>query len=130
MHTLRPSRYFTVSEGLCAVVIINHMQALIPRSNQLMAHVFYTESYYPLISAGMNTNSVIETTNMDESNGTNLKPILPIIFFFYKLMKIGLVIVPSPDCWLERLLGTTIKLGRKVLMTMCCEHKGTNNWQH
>jgi hypothetical protein len=26
-------------------------------------------------------NSVTQTTKMDESNGTNLKPILPILFF-------------------------------------------------
>jgi hypothetical protein len=31
---------------------------------------------------------VTETTNMGESNGTNLKPI-PSILFFNKLMKIG-----------------------------------------
>jgi hypothetical protein len=60
-------------------------------------------------------NSVTQTTNMDKSNGTNLKPILPILFFFNKLMNIGLVIVPSLDCWHERLLGTSPKIGRKVL---------------
>jgi hypothetical protein len=103
------------SEGLGIVAIINHMQALTPRSNQLMAHVFYTEYYYALINAGRNTNSVTETTNMDVSNGTNLKPILPVLFFFNKLMKIDLVIVPSPDCWCDWLLGTSTKLGRKVL---------------
>jgi hypothetical protein len=30
-------------------------------------------------------------------------------------MNIGLVIVPSPDCWRERLLGTSTKIGWKVL---------------
>ena len=33
-------------------------------------------------------NRVTETTNMGKSNGTNLKPIPPILFF-NKLMKIG-----------------------------------------
>jgi hypothetical protein len=51
---------------------------------------------------------------MDESNGTNLKPILPILFF-NKLMNVSLVLVPSPDRWRERALGTSTKLGRKVL---------------
>jgi hypothetical protein len=68
------------SEGPAALTIINHMRALTPRSHRLMAHVFYIESYYALISAVRNTNSVTETTNMDESNGTNLKPILPTLF--------------------------------------------------
>jgi hypothetical protein len=45
-----------------------------------MAHLLYTEPYYTLISTGRNTNSITQTTNMDESNGTNLKPILPIFF--------------------------------------------------
>jgi hypothetical protein len=53
---------------------------------------------------------------MDESNGTNLKPILQILFF-NKLMNIGLVLIPSPDHWRERALGTITKLGRNVLMT-------------
>jgi hypothetical protein len=61
------------------------------RTNQLMVHLFYTESYYALIGAGRNTNSVTQTTNMNESNGTNLKPILPILFFFDKLMNIGML---------------------------------------
>jgi hypothetical protein len=78
-----------------------------------MAHVFYTESHYALISAGRNMDSVTETRNMDESNGINLKPGLPILFF-NKLMKIGLVIVPSLDCWRERLLGTSTRSGQKV----------------
>jgi len=51
---------------------------------------------------------------MDKSNGTNLKPILPILFF-KKFMKIVLVLVPSPDCWHERLLGTSTKTGFKGL---------------
>jgi hypothetical protein len=38
-------------------------------------------------------------------------------YFFNKLMNIGLVTVTSPDCWRERLLGTSTKLGRKVLNT-------------
>jgi hypothetical protein len=80
LHALRPSRYFMASEGLGAVAIKYHTQALTPRSNQLMVHVFYMESHFTLISAGRNMNSVTETTNMDESNGTNLKPILPILF--------------------------------------------------
>jgi len=33
-------------------------------------------------------NRVTETTNMGESNGTNLKPVPPILFF-NKLVKIG-----------------------------------------
>jgi hypothetical protein len=65
------------------------------------------------MSVGKNMIIVTETRNMDESNGTNLKPILPILFF-NKLMKIVLVLVPSPDCWRERLLGTSTKTGRKV----------------
>jgi hypothetical protein len=52
---------------------------------------------------------------MGESNGTNMKPILPILFF-NKLMKIGLVIVPSPERWRERLLGTSTKTSQKVLI--------------
>jgi 23S rRNA maturation mini-RNase III len=79
LHALRLPRYFTASEGLGTVAIKNHTQALTPRSNQLMAHMFYTESHYALISAGRNTNSVTETRNIDESNGTNLKPVLPIL---------------------------------------------------
>jgi hypothetical protein len=74
-----------------------------------VAHLFYTESYYALINTGRNTNSVTQTMNMDESNGTNLKPIPPILFF-NKLMNIGLVIVPSPDCWREWLLGPRTKI--------------------
>jgi hypothetical protein len=61
-----------------------------------MAHLFYTESYYARINTGRNMNNVTQTTNMDESNGTYLKPILPILFV-NKLMNIGLVIIPSPD---------------------------------
>jgi hypothetical protein len=33
-------------------------------------------------------NGVTETTNMGESNGTNPKPVTPILFF-NKLMKLG-----------------------------------------
>jgi hypothetical protein len=31
-------------------------------------------------------------------------------------MNIGLAIVPSPDCWRERVLGTSTKIGQKVLI--------------
>jgi len=36
-------------------------------------------------------------------------------FFFNKLMKIGLVLVPTPDWWRERPVGTSTNAGRKVL---------------
>jgi hypothetical protein len=38
-------------------------------------------------------------------------------------MKIVLVLEPSPDCWRERLLGTSTKTGRKVLK--CIAYKIT-----
>ena len=40
-------------------------------------------------------------------------------FFFKKFMKIVLVLVPSPDCWRERLLGTSTKTGFKGLKELC-----------
>jgi hypothetical protein len=70
-------------------------------------------------------NRVTETTNMDESNGTNLKPILPILFL-NKLMNIGSVLVPSPDRWCERALGTSTKLSRKVLNPFTINSVPTN----
>jgi hypothetical protein len=36
----------------------------------------------------MNVNRVAETTNMGESNGRNLRPVLPVLFL-KKLMKIA-----------------------------------------
>ena len=60
---------------------------------------------------------------MDESNGTNLKPILPILFL-KKFMNIVLVLVPSPDCWRERLLGTSTKTGFKGLKKKCVPNMG------
>src|SRR5215469_4676596 len=72
-------RYFMASEGLGAVMKTNNTHALTARSNQLMAHVFYIEPHYELISARRNTASVTETANMDDSNGTNLKPIHPVL---------------------------------------------------
>ena len=35
--------------------------------------------------------------------------------FFNKLMNIGLVLVPTPDWWRERPIGTSTNAGRKVL---------------
>ena len=69
------------SECLGAVTKTNNTQALTARSNQLMAHVCYTDSHYTLIRAGRDMTSGTESTNMDESNGTNLKPLRPILFF-------------------------------------------------
>jgi hypothetical protein len=42
-------------------------------------------------------------------------------------MKISLVLVPSPDCWCERLLGTSTKLGQKVLNLAKCKN-WLRNW--
>jgi hypothetical protein len=56
-------------------------------SKQLVAQLFPHDSlaYIPTCLDGM--NRVVETTSMRESNGTNLKPIPPILFF-NKRMKI------------------------------------------
>ena len=37
-------------------------------------------------------------------------------FFFNKLMKIGLVLVPTPDWWRERPVGTSTNADQKVLI--------------
>jgi hypothetical protein len=54
---------------------------------------------------------------MEESNGTNMKPILPIIFF-NKRMKIGDVLVLRRYSWRERLRGTITPSGVKVLISL------------
>jgi len=46
-----------------------------------MAHVCYTDPHYTLIRAGRDPTSGTESMNMDESNGTNPKPLRPILFF-------------------------------------------------
>jgi hypothetical protein len=61
--------------------------------------------------------TVTETASMEESNGTNLKPISPILFF-NKCMKIRDVLVLRQDKWRERLRSTSTPLGLKVL-TLC-----------
>ena len=81
LHALIAPRYFVASECLGAVTKTNNTHALTARSNQLMAHVCYTDPHYALISAGRDTTSDTESTNMDESNGTNPKPLCPILFF-------------------------------------------------
>jgi hypothetical protein len=65
---------------------------------------------------GKKKQTVSETTNMHESSDTDQKKILPIVFFFFnKLLKIGLVLVPRSVRWRERPLGTSTKTGQKVL---------------
>jgi len=81
LHALTAPRYFVASECLGAVTKTNNTHALTTRSNQPMAHVCYTDPHYTLISAGRDTTSGTESTNMDESNGTNLKPLRPILSF-------------------------------------------------
>jgi len=117
LHALTTPRYFVASECLGAVTKTNNTDALTARSNQLMAHVCYTDPHYKLIRAGRDPTSGTESTNMDESNGTNLKPLRPILFF-NKLMKIGLVLVPMPDWWHERPIGTSTNAGQKVLIIL------------
>jgi hypothetical protein len=51
---------------------------------------------------------------MEECNGTNLKPILPM--FFNKRMKIWMVLVLSRDSWLKRQHGSSTNVGLKVLI--------------
>ena len=69
------------SECLGAVTKTKNTHALTARSNQLMAHVCYNNPHYALISTGRDTTSGTESMNMDESNGTNPKPLRPILFF-------------------------------------------------
>ena len=80
-----------------------------------MTHVCYTQPHCTRTNARRNTSSGTESIHMDESNGTNPKPLRPIVFF-NKLMKIGLVLVPTPGWWRERLVGTSTNAGWKVLM--------------
>ena len=100
LHALTAPRYFVASECLGAVTKTNNTHALTARSNQLMAHVCYTDPHYTLICAGRDTTSGTESTNMDGSNGTNPKPLRPILFFKQAY---------------ENRLGTSTNAGRKVL---------------
>jgi hypothetical protein len=63
---------------------------------------------------GMNLIRVTETTSVGESNGTNLKPIIPIAFFkqVYENLE---VTVLCQDGWHERLRSIYTTLGAKVL---------------
>jgi len=81
LHALTAPRYYVASECLGAVTKTNNTHALTARSNQLTAHVSYTVPHYTLIRAGRDPTSGTESTNMDESNGTNPKPLRPIFFF-------------------------------------------------
>jgi hypothetical protein len=59
-------------------------------------------------------NRITDTTSMGKSNDTNLKPLLPILFF-NKHMKIWMVLVLHQDSWRNRLCGTSTTMGVKVL---------------
>ena len=64
-------------------------------------------------------NTVTETTNMGESNGTNLKPIAP-IHFFKQVFENRRVLVLRPDSWRKKPRSTSTPRGAKVLMSEQC----------
>jgi hypothetical protein len=61
-------------------------------------------------------NRVTETTNVGESNGTNLKPIPPILFFkqAYEYLE---VLILRLDSWCEWSRSISTPYGREVLKT-------------
>jgi hypothetical protein len=60
---------------------------------------------------------ITDTASMEESNDTNLKPVLP-IHFFNKRMKIGMVLVPRQDGWRKRLHGTSTMHGTGTMLRL------------
>jgi len=64
-------------------------------------------------------NRVTETTNMGESNGTNLKAIPPIIFLT-SLRKCKVLLL-LPDSWLERSWSISTLRGWEVLIVFLSE---------
>jgi hypothetical protein len=63
----------------------------------------------------MNVNKVTEITNMGESNGTNLRPIVPILLF-KKAYENRRVLILHPDSWHERPWSINTPHRRKVLI--------------
>jgi hypothetical protein len=51
------------------------------RQNSLLRNRSHARAQHTQLQGLQEANSVTETTNMDESNGTNLNPISSILFF-------------------------------------------------
>jgi hypothetical protein len=78
------------NKGMCSV----------QRKNSLLRKRSLTRAQIRTNTACRKLNTVTETTNIGGSNGTNLKPIAPILF--YTFFKNRGVLVLRPDSWGKR----------------------------
>jgi hypothetical protein len=105
---------FTASDGMQSAVIYTNacMESKVKTGGYATVHLRQCtiSTYMP----GTNLIRVTETTSMGESNGTNLKPILPIAFFkqVYENLE---VTVLCRDGWRDRLRSIYTMLGAKAL---------------
>ena len=90
---------------------IKQRHASSPTSKQFVGQVFSHESP----AYALTRLAVTETTNMGESNGTNLKPIATILFFLQVFENCGVPVLRL-DSWCERLRSTSTPCGAKVLI--------------
>jgi len=113
LHALTAPRYFVASECLGAVMKTNNTHALTARSNQLTAHVIPTLTTHLKVLEG--TRPVAMNLRTWTSLMVQTRSHYDQYFIFNKLMKISLVLVPTPDWWRERPVRTSTNAGRKVL---------------
>jgi succinate dehydrogenase hydrophobic anchor subunit len=78
-HGMRKAKKFAASDSRKSAVVV---------TNGWLRNCSLATVYHSYLHAWNELDAVTETTSMGESNGTNLKPVLPIAFFFNKFMKI------------------------------------------
>jgi hypothetical protein len=95
------------------------------RQNSLLRNRSHARAQHTQLQGLQETSRVTETTNVGESNGTNLNPTSSVLFFFFCYENRGVLIL-RPDSWHERSRSISTPRGLEVLrfwfhLFMCWE---------